>query len=106
VEGVLTASFGSDVLNYTVADLLVNISLHYGGYVAGVVSIQKPTLEVMTSEPRLKGGGVVYTLSISVAGTPSWAKLRGTVKVDRYEGVYTGGVHCVIFLYVRVSPAA
>jgi hypothetical protein len=97
-RGVLTARFGSDVLNYTVADLPANISLHYGGYVAGVVSIQKPTLEVMTSEPRLKGGGVVYTLSISVAGMPSWAKLRGTVKVDRYEGVYTGGVY-----YVNIS---
>ena len=94
-RGVLTASFGSDVLNYTVADLPANISLHYGGYVAGVVSIQKPALEVAASEPRLKGGGVVYTLSISVTGMPSWAKLRGTVKVDKSEGVYTGGVYYV-----------
>lgn len=100
-RGVLTAKFGPDVLNYTVADLPANISLRYGGYVAGVVSIQKPTLEVMTSEPRLKGGNVVYTLSISIAGMPSWTKLRGTVKVDRYEGVYTGGTY---YLDIPLRP--
>jgi len=91
-SGTLTARFGQDI-NYTVKDLPANVSLYYNGYVAGVVSIPRPALNVTVSNPRLEGAALVYTLSISVVGMPTWARLRGTVKVDGNRvGGYGGGV--------------
>jgi hypothetical protein len=91
-SGALTARFGQDI-NYTVNDLPANVSLYYNGYVAGVVSIPRPALNVTVSNPRLEGAALVYTLSISVVGMPTWARLRGTVKVDGNRvGEYGGGV--------------
>jgi hypothetical protein len=91
-SGTLTARFGQDI-NYTVNDLPANVSLYYNGYVAGVVSIPRPALNVTVSNPRLEGAALVYTLSISVVGMPTWARLRGTVRVDGDRvGDYGGGV--------------
>ena len=91
-SGALTARFGQDI-NYTVKDLPANVSLYYNGYVAGVVSIPRPALNVTVSNPRLEGAALVYTLSISVVGMPTWARLRGTVRVDEDRvGEYGGGV--------------
>jgi len=91
-SGALTARFGQDI-NYTVKDLPANVSLYYNGYVAGVVSIPRPALNVTVSNPRLEGAALVYTLSISVVGMPTWARLRGTVRVDGNRvGEYGGGV--------------
>lgn len=91
-SGALTARFGQDI-NYTVKDLPANVSLYYNGYVAGVLSIPRPDLNVTVSNPRLEGAALVYTLSISVAGMPTWARLRGTVRVDGNRvGDYGGGV--------------
>jgi len=92
-SGALTARFGQDIRNYTVKDLPANVSLYYNGYVAGVVSIPRPALNVTVSNPRLEGAALVYTLSISVVGMPTWARLRGTVRVDGNRvGDYGGGV--------------
>jgi hypothetical protein len=91
-SGTLTTRFSQDI-NYTVKDLPANVSLYYNGYVAGVVSIPRPALNVTVSNPRLEGAALVYTLSISVVGMPTWARLRGTVRVDGDRvGDYGGGV--------------
>ncbi len=91
--GALTARFGQDIRNYTVKGLPANVSLYYKGYVAGLVSIPMPALNVTVSRPRLEGAALVYTLSISVVGMPTWARLRGTVKIDGNRvGEYGGGV--------------
>ncbi len=92
-SGTLTARFGQEVRNYTVKDLPANVSLHYNGYVAGLVSIPRPALNVTVSRPRLGDTGLVYTLFISVVGMPPWVQLRGTVKIDGNRvGEYGGGV--------------
>ena len=92
-SGALTAGFGQEIRNYTVRDLPANVSLHYNGYVVGVVSLPRPALNVTVSQPRLEGAALVYTLSISVVGMPTWVRLRGTVKIDGDRvGEYRGGV--------------
>ncbi|MEZ0320230.1 MAG: hypothetical protein ABWK05_09630 [Pyrobaculum sp.] len=91
-SGELTAVFGNDVKKYAVEKLPAEVSLFYGGYVAGVVKIDPPSIRAAARSPRLVGGLVQYTLSVEVVGAP-WAKFLGIISIDgTIHGVYNGSV--------------
>ena len=91
-RGRLEVWFGNSLVSYEVTRLPADISINYGGYVAAVVKIQEPQFEIQPSAPRLRGGGVVYTLSLK-SKAPPWVLFTGAVSIDgSVVGRYTGGV--------------
>jgi hypothetical protein len=93
--GVLLVKYGSEESLYDVAELPANVSLSYKGYVAAVVNVPRPVLDVAFLPRRFEGGFVVYHVNVTLSGVPPWARFRGTVSITadgrEKRGNYTGG---------------
>ncbi|WP_148682991.1 hypothetical protein [Pyrobaculum ferrireducens] len=94
-RGVLLVKYGSEESLYDVAELPANVSLSYRGYVAAVVNVPRPVLDVAFLPRRFENESVVYQVNITLSGVPPWARFRGTVSITadgrEKRGNYTGG---------------